>query len=178
MIKKFLIIVLAVFVLLGCNNSSPRVSEDKLPPDEKKTNKRDYAEPVIAHSSDKQARTLSTIERSTGKKKWTRSGNPIDTSKFDEEIDKAERILKSKSGDEAAIRTVSEAYYKRGFALTEARQYASAIGDYRRALKYDPQNSDAKKWIAVIIGIYKSINREAPNEGEEPPPLEFNKDKA
>jgi hypothetical protein len=58
-------------------------------------------------------------------------------------------------------------------ALTDARQYASALGDYRRVLKYDPNNSEAKNWIEQIIGIYDSLGRESPKEGDEPPPLPF-----
>jgi len=60
-------------------------------------------------------------------------------------------------------------------ALTDARQYASALGDYRRTLKYDPSNAEAKDWIERIVSIYDSINRESPKEGEEPPPLPMGK---
>ena len=69
------------------------------------------------------------------------------------------------------------AYFKRGVALTDARQYASALGDYRKTLKYDPQNREAKEWIDMITNIYDGRNQDYPKEGEEPPPLPFAKGK-
>jgi tetratricopeptide (TPR) repeat protein len=101
------------------------------------------------------------------KSKWTQGGDPIDTSNFDADIAKAE-----KSGDKKAL---SQAYEKRADALTKARQYAAALGDYRKALKADPSNGDAKNWVDQITMVYESMNREAPKEGEEPPPLPFKK---
>lgn len=72
-------------------------------------------------------------------------------------------------------KALGDAYYKRAVALTEARQYASALGDYRRALKNDPSNAEAKDWVDKIIMIYDSMNKTSPKEGEEPPPLPFKK---
>ena len=60
-------------------------------------------------------------------------------------------------------------------ALTEARQYASALGDYRKAVKYNPENAQAQEWIKQIINIYDDMGRESPPEGQEPPPLRINK---
>lgn len=107
--------------------------------------------------------------------KWTQSGDPIDTKDLNAKIADAERSLKTKPADEAAKKAVAEAYFERGTALTEARQYASALGDYRRVLKYDPDNTEAKDWIDQIIGIYEMLKKEAPKAGEEPPPLPFKK---
>ena len=84
-------------------------------------------------------------------------------------------MVKSKPDDAAAKKLLSEAYYDRGDALTKARQYASALGDYRRALKYDPENQEAKDWIGQIVNIYKMLKKDPPKEGEEPPPLPFKK---
>ncbi len=92
------------------------------------------------------------------------------------EVVKAEKDFKAKPKDDAAKKTLAVAYVNRGLALTDARQYASALGDYRKAQKLDPNNEDAKKWIDQIIGIYESINRDYPKEGEEPPPLPFKKE--
>jgi tetratricopeptide (TPR) repeat protein len=129
---------------------------------------------VSSHSSGNTA-VPTPVAKSETKTKWTQSGNPIDTSGFDAEVTKAEKNLKSKSNDTDAKKALAEAFVKRGIALTDARQYASALGDYRKALKLDPENEEAKKWIDQIIGIYESINREYPKEGEEPPPLPFKK---
>jgi tetratricopeptide (TPR) repeat protein len=118
-----------------------------------------------------------SAEKPTEKSKWRQSGTPIDTSEFDAAIAEAEKNLKSEPNDEAAKKALSEAYYKRAFALTQAQQYASALGDYRRALKNDANNADAKASMDQILSIYKSLNREYPGEGEEPPPLPFDKAK-
>ena len=109
------------------------------------------------------------------KSKWTQSGDPIDTKEFDTAVASAEAALGKKPTDTEAKKALAAAYFKRAEALTGARQYASALGDYRRAVKHDPSNVDAKEWIDKIIMIYGSINREYPKEGEEPPPLPFKK---
>ena len=84
--------------------------------------------------------------------------------------------MKAQPDDQTAKQALAQAYFERGSALTQARQYASAIGDYRRALKYDPDHADSKKWIEQIVGIYQMLKKEAPAEGEEPPPLPYKKE--
>ncbi|HZH34345.1 MAG TPA: hypothetical protein VEX64_05855 [Pyrinomonadaceae bacterium] len=99
----------------------------------------------------------------------------IDTTELDSAIAAAEKNLKQKPKDEAAKKAMAEAYLQRALALTEAAQYKAALGDYRRVLKNDPENPEAKKWIDQIVGIFKSMKREVPAEGQEPPPLPFKK---
>ncbi len=107
--------------------------------------------------------------------KWSQAGDPIDTKELDAAIMAAEKTLKANSSDAEAKRALGAAFFKRASALTEARQYASALGDYRRTLKHDPANTEAKEWIDRIVMIYSSINKESPKEGEEPPPLPYSK---
>lgn len=102
-------------------------------------------------------------------------GDPIDTAKFDGVIAEAEKAYKAKPNDEAAKNSLADAYFDRGFALTEARQYAAALGDYRRALKLVPDHEESKKWLDQIVSIYQMLNKPAPKEGEEPEPLPFKK---
>lgn len=180
----FFIAILSV-ILIGCSDSTPSVSDKPMDKSET-TNSQSQPETVAAHTLDKESdakalpkdesEKVEMIKKSGEKTKWTRSGNPIDVSSFNAEIEKAEKAFKAKSNDETLKKNLSEAYTRRGVALTEARQYASAIGDYRKALKYNAGNDEAKKWIATITNIYKSINRDVPAEGEEPQPLEFNKE--
>lgn len=148
--------------LAGCSNTGRPVAQN--------TNvspaNTERSQTAIAHSSENQT-------PSTGASKWTQSGDPIDTKELDAAVAKAEKTLGTKPADAAAKQALGAAYFKRAEALTEARQYASALGDYRRTLKYDPTNAEAKDWIDRILGIYKSINRSYPNEGEEPPPLPY-----
>jgi tetratricopeptide (TPR) repeat protein len=169
--KKILFLSFISLTFIGCSNSAPNVSQQPIA-NANSSNERE-TQTVAAHTTEKSL--PSPIQKSETKTKWTQSGNPIDTSAFNAEIEKAEKNLKSKPKDEAAKKILAEAYNKRGLALTEARQYASALGDYRKALKLEPDNAEAKKWIEQIVGIYESINRDYPKEGEEPPPLPFEK---
>jgi cytochrome c-type biogenesis protein CcmH/NrfG len=103
-------------------------------------------------------------------------GDPIDTSKFDTEIAQAETALQKKPDDAGTRTALAHAYLKRAGALTKARQYRSALGDYRRTLKYEPANEEALNMTGTIIGIMKQMGREVPAEGTEPPPLPMKKE--
>ncbi len=177
--KRSAVLIIGFLFLIGCNDAPTKVqqtSNANVP-----AQKTDELSTVSSHSqnvSNAQSPDMngSVVQKSETKTKWTQSGNPIDTTEFDAEIKQAESKLKSNPKDENLKKSLAEAYVKRGIALTDARQYASALGDYRKALKLDPANEEAKKWIAQIIGIYESINRSYPPEGEEPPPLPFKKE--
>lgn len=103
--------------------------------------------------------------------KFAQGGEAIDTAKFDGVIAEAEKAFKAKPNDAAAKSALADAYFDRGFALTEARQYAAALGDYRKALKIVPDHEESQKWLNQIVSIYKMLNKDAPKEGEEPAPL-------
>lgn len=175
MLKKFAILGFSILFFTGCGGAVQQTANANL----SAAKTADDSPFVSGHS---QAGNLNApqnsavaVPKSETKTKWTQSGNPIDTSEFDAEIAKTQKNLKAKPTDAAAKKALAEAFLKRGIALTDARQYASALGDYRRALKYDAENEEAEKWIRQIIEIYDSINRESPKEGEEPPPLPFEK---
>ena len=155
----------------ACSNAARPIAQNSnissaaSPPEKSQT--------AIAHSLENQQPPSDA--NSSGKSKWKQSGDPINTKEFDMAIASGEVNLRKKPDDDAAKKTLASAYYKRAVALTDARQYASALGDYRRTVKYDPSNTDAKGWIEKIIMIYDSMNRESPKEGEEPPPLSLSK---
>jgi hypothetical protein len=182
--KNLILIAIFSLFLIGCGESQPEVS--KTPVEKTANDQQKQPETVAAHTLDKEKDAKVTapdgdvpmVQKSDKKTKWTRSGTPIDVTALNASVADAEKKLKANPKDEALKKSLSEAFTKRGVALTEARQYAAAIGDYRKALKYDADNAEAKKWIATITSIYQSINREVPPEGEEPEPLEFNKEKA
>lgn len=170
---KLTVLLLCTCFLVGCDNAGKPVAQS--------TNSAAVAsstekpQTAIAHSLENQT---PKNDAPTGEKsKWTQSGDPIDTKELDKAIASAEVALGKKPSDNAAKKALATAYFNRAEALTGARQYASALGDYRRALKHDPSNTEAKDWIENIIKIYGSINREYPKEGEEPPPLAFEKGK-
>ena len=175
---KLLLVFCAVFAIAACNSSAPEVAPE---PVTNTTTQSDRVKDTVAsHTVDGDRDRKNGAEpseavpaKSTEKRKWSRSGDVIDTTRFDAAIKKAAADLKSKPGDEVASKALGTAYFERGVALTSARQYASAIGDFRKAIKNDPSNADAKKQIAMIISIYNSMNIEAPGVGEEPAPLEF-----
>jgi hypothetical protein len=105
----------------------------------------------------------------------TGNATAIDTREFDAKIAQAEKESKQKPKDVAAKKALAEAYATRAFALTEAAQYRSSLGVFSRALKLDSTNEQAQSMHDEIVRIFKSMNREPPKEGEEPPPLPFKK---
>ena len=169
--KKFIAFYLLTLICLGCDSSAPQpvANTNVSTPNNSNTTT------VLSHSTEKTKPDATNVSKSESKTKWTQSGDPIDTTKFDTAIAEAEKNLKAKPTDEAAKKELANAYLQRGTALTEARQYASALGDYRRVLKYDASNQEAKTWIQQIIDIYEGLNKEYPKEGEEPPPLKAKK---
>ncbi len=173
---KILVLVVVLGLTAACG-SSPKVETEPVANTNDQSKR--VAETVASHSverDDVNAVTQSDADvpeaSKGGKRKWSRSGDAIDTSKFDAAIAAA----KAKS-DENAKKALGTAYFERGVALTAARQYASAIGDFRKAVDNDPANDEAKKQIATITSIYNSMNIEVPGVGEEPAALEFKKEK-
>ena len=173
--KKIAILSFLAFAVIGCGSATQQQTANVNVSVQNADNL-----PIVSGHSQPQTgnlsnapQTVAPVQKSETKTKWTQSGTPIDTTAFDAEIAKAQKDLKAKPKDEAAKKSLAEAFLKRGVALTDARQYASALGDYRRVLKYDAENKEAKTWIDKIIEIYAMINREYPKEGEEPPPLPF-----
>lgn len=168
--KKYLLI-LAAGAVIGCNNAGKPVPVDPASNGSSAVNNKPQT--AVAHSSENQQ---PKTENGGSKSGWTSGGDPIDTAALDTAIKDAEKALASKPNDASAKKALAAAYLKRATALTDARQYASALGDYRRVLKHDPENGEAKQWISQITMIYDSMNKKYPAEGEEPPPLPFKKE--
>jgi len=164
------IAILLACVLAGCDSAGKPVAQNANSAPVTEENHKPLT--AIAHSVENQP------PNDTGKagSKWTQSGDPIDTKEFDSAIAAAEVAFNKKPSDNAPKKALGVAYFNRAEALTKARQYASALGDYRRSLKYDPSNETAKEWIDQITMIYSSMNRESPKEGDEPQPLPFKKE--
>jgi len=175
--KRLLIFGSFALAFTGCANRAPQAVENSNINSPQRPEK---IQTVAGHTTENENPPMdkSVPPADTGTKtKWSQSGNPIDTKEFDDRVVKAEKDLKARPKEGSAKTNLSQAYYERGMALTDARQYASALGDFRRAVKFDAANEDAKGWIDQIISIYNSINKEFPKEGEEPPPLPFKKEK-
>jgi tetratricopeptide (TPR) repeat protein len=177
--KKLLLITLAASAAAaGCSNATPTIVQNSSNTNAAaRSGANDRPATAIAHSTENRMPPANPggAPASGGPGKWSASGDPVDTARFDGTIAAAEQILNSKPDDETAKKNLAQAYHDRGKALTDARQYAAALGDYRRALKYDPNHESSKNWISQIEAIYKMLNKSAPKEGEEPGPLPFNK---
>ena len=167
--KLLLLITFGGFILAGCTSNQPTVVQNT----NTAATPAERPQTVTAHTTEGRPPMANSNGASSGK--WAASGDPIDTAKFDGTIAEAEKAVKGKPNDEQVKKTLAQAYFDRGFALTEARQYAAATGDFRRALKLDPSHEESKKWLDQIVSIYSMLKKEPPKEGEEPPPLPFKK---
>jgi len=170
--KKLLFLSLAA-IAAACNNAAPTGTQTA-------ANSNSAGRPMRSEQMQQGNSLAHTTENQpppnpNAPGKFAQGGEAIDTAKFDGVIAEAEKALKAKPNDAAAKTALADAYFDRGFALTEARQYAAALGDYRKALKLDPNHEESKKWIDQIVGIYQMLKKEAPKEGEEPAPLPFKK---
>lgn len=180
--KKIAILNLLLLVSIGCNNAPTKVEQNTAVVQNTNANQLSTGTSdltsVSSHSQDKKIEQMpptASNQNSGDKSKWTQSGNPIDTMDFDTEIKNVQEKMKANPQEETLKRLLADAYVKRAMALTDARQYASALGDYRKAQKLDPTNETSKEWIGRIIGIYDDLNKDFPKEGQEPPPLPFSK---
>lgn len=166
---KILTILLFAALTFGCANTGRPISQNAAPVANQTPEKLQTA---IAHGPEMQKTDPAAA---APKSRWSQAGDPIDTKELDAAIMAAEKDLKAKPSDAEAKRALAAAFFKRATALTEARQYAAALGDYRRTVKNDPTHAEAKEWIDRIVSIYGTINKEAPKEGDEPPPLPYSK---
>ena len=93
----------------------------------------------------------------------------IDTAALDAKIEKAE--AKAKGGAQADKLAAAAALVERANAYRDAGQpslYKFALGDYRRALRYQPDNTEAREKMNEIVSIYQSLGRPVPDNGKEP----------
>jgi uncharacterized protein YcfL len=174
--KKIVILSLSALMLAACGNQNqPSVNANQQsvnkPP--VTTQNPNNSLVVSSHSTDKPAAPSSDLNSSS----QTSSPNAqaIDVSEMTAKIEKAEKDLKAKPDDEKAKKALAAAYFERAFALTKAAQYRAALGDFRKGLKLNPDDKEARDMHDQIISIFESIGRQPPKEGEEPPPLPFKK---
>ncbi len=161
--KKLLIFTLVLF-LVACS------SEVKYQQAGKQTDSENRADDLIAssHSQDTNKTDI------TSKNTESPMARPIDVSELTAEIEKAKKEYEKNPKSQKAKEKLADAYFKRAFALTEAAQYRAALGDFRKGLKLK-KDEDAQKMHDRILQIFASLNRQPPKEGEEPPPMPFNK---
>ncbi len=163
--RMFVVIVCCAMALLlsACSDQPPLAANQTAAPNLNTQNTPVSPQPTPAASA-------SPVNSSAS------GGEAIDTSRYDEEIKRLEKQAEKRPTDESVRLALARAYLARGNALTGARQYRAALGDYRRALRYDPDNDEARQWAATIIGILQQMGRDVPTEGNEPPPLPMTPD--
>jgi len=95
----------------------------------------------------------------------------IDTAALDAKIEKAEAKAKASGATQADKLAAAAAYLERGNLYRDAGQpalYKFALGDYRYALRYQPDNAEAREKMNEIVGIYQSMGRPVPENGIQP----------
>jgi hypothetical protein len=100
----------------------------------------------------------------------TRPGG-IDTAALDAKIEKADAKAKAAGATQADKLAAAAAYLERGNLYRDAGQpvlYKFALGDYRHALRYQPDNTEAREKMNEIVSIYQSMGRPVPENGNEP----------
>ena len=176
--KKIAILSFGMFSLIGCGNNAPQTVAVNA--NTAVTANRSQPETVAAHSTEKTLSPMATnAANSMNKSASTSTESPmaraVDVSAQTAQIEKAEKDYKAKSNDAKHKENLATAYFERAFILTKAAQYRAALGDFRKGLKLNPNDSEAKAMHDKILEIFKSIQREPPKEGEEPAPMPFNK---
>lgn len=152
--------VAALFFLSGCAGNEPKLISNQTTVANTNTQ---------GNSGSQGAAPVRDPSSAPGK---STGGDYIDTSEYDAKIKRLEEQAKKKPNDEALRKQLAQSYLERGNALTQARQYQAALGDYRRTLRYDPASEEARYWSDTIIGILKQMSRPVPEEGAEPAPLQ------
>ena len=165
--KKLLLFSFLAVFLFGCQTASEPVKQVK---DTNVTAEKSGSLPTISSHSQNNA-TAPPAPMGAKPEGASPMMKPLDVSKMTADIEKAKAGYDKTPKDETAKMTLAKAYFVRASALTGVAQYRAALGDYRKGLKLDPTDEPAKKMHDEIIRIFESIGREAPKEGEEPPPM-------
>lgn len=99
------------------------------------------------------------------------SGKPsVETPELDAKIEKAAAKVKASGATAADKKAAAVAYMERAefyWSAGNVQLYKFALGDYRRVLRYDPENGQAKERIDYLISVYQSLNRPVPDNGLE-----------
>ena len=95
---------------------------------------------------------------------------PVETPAMDAKIEKAEAKAKAAGASDADKKAAARAYFERAdFFRGEGSPvlYKFALADYRRGLRYDPADADARAKMDEIVDIYKRMGRPVPELGNE-----------
>jgi hypothetical protein len=94
-----------------------------------------------------------------------------DTTALDKKVEQAENKAKAQNATQADKQAAAAAYLERGNVFYNAGNpslYKFALRDFRRTLRYDPDNEEARAKQQEIVRIYNSMGRPVPELGNEP----------
>jgi hypothetical protein len=94
-----------------------------------------------------------------------------DTAALDKKVEQAEAKAKAPQATQAEKQAAAAAYLERANAFYLAGNpslYKFALRDFRRALRFDPSNAEARAKQQQIVDIYQSMGRPVPELGNEP----------
>ena len=176
--KKIAVLSFGIFSLIGCAKNAPQTNSTNA--NVAVVVNRNQPETVAAHSTEKSlppmtANAASPANKPTSGSTESPMAQAIDVTAQTTKIEAAEKEFKAKSGDTKAKENLAAARFERAFLLTKAAQYRAALGDFRKGLKLNPNDAEAKAMHDKVLEIFASLNREPPKEGEEPAPMPFNK---
>ncbi|HEX8706957.1 MAG TPA: hypothetical protein VF723_01740 [Pyrinomonadaceae bacterium] len=178
-----LLTLIASALLLGCGSSGPQPEPSgagAAAPLPTATVSRP-AQSSIEHSTAPSAETAPPVSVAHG---GQAAGSPdnktaapppgqaaADTAALDKKIEQAEAKAKAKNAKQADKLAAAAAYLERANLFYNAGQpslYKFALRDYRRTLRYDPNNKVAQENLNTIVSIYNSMQRPVPELGNEP----------
>ncbi|MCA1593987.1 MAG: hypothetical protein LC754_15310 [Acidobacteria bacterium] len=97
---------------------------------------------------------------------------PVATPELDAKVEKTTAKATTPAASIADKKAAAAAYLARGnfyYTAGDPRLYRYALGDFRRALRYQPDNEEAKSKVKQIEDIYTySVHRPIPTNGLEP----------
>ena len=178
--KILTVLSFLALISIGCSSAARQTANTNVAP-QKNVSEQQSDNSMVVSSHSKEAEKNAPAQESKTHSDASSSGSSpmaraVDVAQMTADVEKAEKVFKQNQKDEKAKGKLAEAYFVRAFALTDAAQYRSALGDFRRGLKLNPNNAEAKAMHDRIIDIFEnSLHRDPPKEGEEPPPLPFNK---
>jgi hypothetical protein len=95
---------------------------------------------------------------------------PVETPELDAKIEKAEAKAKAAGASDSDKKAAARAYFDRANFFRDQGTpalYKFALADYRRGLRYDSSDADARAKMNEIVDIYKSMGRPVPELGNE-----------
>lgn len=95
----------------------------------------------------------------------------MDTAALDKKVEQAEAKAKAPQATQADKMAAAAAYLERGnifYIAGNPSLYKFALRDFRRTLRFDPNNAEARAKQQQIVEIYQSMGRPVPDLGNEP----------